>query len=129
MSQPLAIIFLTAIFANMMSVGSTGDIMPSFKFTTKREPWHDSAQKRGFSQKDHKVRAVSQLMPIITDDLRVRLRRGSPCTPNPDGYNKRLTLSEDWLNDNPAVPGGLLKSKPTWGSNRGGSSTSAFFAC
>jgi hypothetical protein len=55
MSQPLAIIFLTATFASMMSVGSTGDIIQSFeitsfKFTTKREHWHDSAQDRGFSQ-------------------------------------------------------------------------------
>jgi hypothetical protein len=28
-------------------------------------------------------------------------------------WNEWRKLSDDWLNDNPAVPGGLLKSKPT----------------
>jgi hypothetical protein len=45
--------------------------------------------------------------------------RASPCSANPDSYNKHRKLSDDWLNGNPAVPGGLLKSKPTWGDIAG----------
>jgi len=35
--------------------------------------------------------------------------------------------SDDWLKDNPAVPGGSLKNKPTWGNISKCSPTSASF--
>ena len=35
--------------------------------------------------------------------------------------------SDDWTKNNSALPGGLLKSKPTWPNAYGCSTTSAFF--
>jgi len=40
-------------------------------------------------------------------------------------YNERG--SDDWIKSNSALPGGLLKSKPTWPYAFGCSATSAFF--
>jgi hypothetical protein len=72
MSQPLEFIFLMPIVNWMMSVGSTGDNIPSFEITTEREPWHHSAQKRGVSQLRLMLPAISQVMNIINDDSRLR---------------------------------------------------------
>ena len=37
--------------------------------------------------------------------------------------------SDDWIKSNSALPGGLLKSKPTWPNAFGCFATSAFFRC
>jgi hypothetical protein len=69
------------------------------------------------------------LSPGVSDTDRMQPTGGVPvkdyCLLQSVPYNERG--SDDWIKSNSALPGGLLKSKPTWPNAFGCSATSAFF--
>ena len=71
--------------------------------------------------------SVSELVPISADDFRARFGAGRLLHTQLEDIISGGNCSDDLLNDNPAVPGGLLKSKPTWGSISGCASPRRLF--